>query len=578
MSRRSTASGETRRTATSGSSEKTAATQTPTPMPESTAGQDSDQAHVHGQHAAQQAGQRELERRRRAKRPAGCRRGRPGPPGPGTPRARCRRGAQAAQHGDRGHAPLDEDVDGARDAEPPEQQRHERDEAQEVAEARERLAEPPLVLRDGAHGQALGRQRRAEALGELVGVRAVGKAQVRLVARARAARQEAGLLDARARDVDARSEGAAHPDVAWRAHDVAAHHEARLADRDLVARRRRRAWSAARARRSRRRSRRAAPTRRPAPSRSSRRTGSRGRPRAPARAARRPAAGGTTIAPKLVDAGEPGRRAASAVATRPSSDSAALARRDRPQPSSGPRRAGSAPRAATDARRLSVKELIATSAATPIAIAATISSPRRLEPRASRQASEKTKRGLQATTAPSRSRSTRCARAASSGSWVTSTTVVPSSRFSSASSSTTLWPFAASRFPVGSSANSSFGPVHEGARQRHALLLAARQLRRVVVRRGRRARRARSSASAALARRPRRAARAAPRRSRAPSASGSGGTTGTRSRRSRRAARALVLAEAETGRGRRAARGRSSGGRAPRAGRAACSCRCPRAR
>ena len=76
---------------------------------------------------------------------------------------------------------------------------------------------------------------------------------------------------------------------------------------------------------------------------------------------------------------------------------------------------------------------------------------------------------------------TRRARPASSGSWVTRTSVVPCSRFSSPRRATTFGPFAASRLPVGSSAKRILGPVDEGPRHRHALLLAARELRRVVV-------------------------------------------------------------------------------------------------
>jgi hypothetical protein len=68
------------------------------------------------------------------------------------------------------------------------------------------------------------------------------------------------------------------------------------------------------------------------------------------------------------------------------------------------------------------------------------------------------------------------------GSWVTSTRVVPSSRLSSNSRSATRSPVAVSRLPVGSSANSNARFTGKGAGDRHALLLAAGELPRVVVR------------------------------------------------------------------------------------------------
>ncbi len=192
-SRRRTASGETRRTARSGRSEKTTATQTPTPTPPRTAGQESDQDTSTGSRSLEEAGERHLdggaqgradeaaeeaEHHRldevgREDRPAGR--------------------AQAAQDGHRGEAALDEDVDGARDAEAAEEEGHEGDEAEEVPEVRERLAQAPLVLGDGADVQALGGEARAEAVGDLLGVGPGRQAQVGLVARARAPGEEAGL-------------------------------------------------------------------------------------------------------------------------------------------------------------------------------------------------------------------------------------------------------------------------------------------------------------------------------------------------------------------------------------------------
>ena len=64
------------------------------------------------------------------------------------------------------------------------------------------------------------------------------QAQVGLVAGARAAGQEPGLLDARAGDEEARAEGAAHAHVARHVLDRGPQHEARLAEGDLVADRR----------------------------------------------------------------------------------------------------------------------------------------------------------------------------------------------------------------------------------------------------------------------------------------------------------------------------------------------------
>src|SRR5690606_20219882 len=63
------------------------------------------------------------------------------------------------------------------------------------------------------------------------------------------------------------------------------------------------------------------------------------------------------------------------------------------------------------------------------------------------------------TIAPSARRIVRRARPARFGSWVTSTSVVPRSRFSSSSSSMIALPVPASRLPVGSSANRICGSL-----------------------------------------------------------------------------------------------------------------------
>ena len=83
-------------------------------------------------------------------------------------------------------------------------------------------------------------------------------------------------------------------------------------------------------------------------------------------------------------------------------------------------------------------------------------------------------------TRPASIRSCRSQRAAMPASCVTSTSVVPASRLSSNISSITVSPVAKSRLPVGSSASRTSGLDDEGARQRDALLLAARQHLRVV--------------------------------------------------------------------------------------------------
>ena len=75
---------------------------------------------------------------------------------------------------------------------------------------------------------------------------------------------------------------------------------------------------------------------------------------------------------------------------------------------------------------------------------------------------------------------TRCMLRAISGACVTSTRLVPSSRLSSSMSSNTPRALRPSRLPVGSSASTSLRARHERARDRGALPLAARQLRRPV--------------------------------------------------------------------------------------------------
>ena len=145
-------------------------------------------------------------------------------------------------------------------------------------------------------------------------------------------------------------------------------------------------------------------------------------------------------------------------------------------------------------------------------------------------------------------------------------------------SSITRAPVAASRLPVGSSANSSFGPMDEGAGQRHALLLAARELGRVVVAASLQPH-AGEQHLRAVASRLRRAAPAAPGRSRGAVRVGirwkDWNTNPTFSPRSR--ARSSSR-ERTPGRRRRGGRGPASAGPGPRAGREACSCRCPRGR
>ncbi len=276
--------------------------------------------------------------------------------------------------------------------------------------------------------------------------------------------------------------------------------------------------------------------------------------------------GFSTIAPKLTTRAT---SAAGLVARRTSASS------DSAGPEKGPpaERARSAPSRAraslrTDARRLSVNELIATRAPTPIATASTMTRPRRREARDSRQAranrnliwgvlrrtplpwlksqgqtprslrgseSRSARRPLSlaggtaqacartlaesSTTAPSRRRMTRCARRARSGSWVTRTSVVPSSRFSSPRRRDHVLPVRGVEVAGGLVGEEDLRPVGEGARHRHALLLAPRELRRVVVPAVAEAH-PREELLARGRARPRPAARAAPGCSRVRSASG----------------------------------------------------------
>ena len=96
-----------------------------------------------------------------------------------------------------------------------------------------------------------------------------------------------------------------------------------------------------------------------------------------------------------------------------------------------------------------------------------------------RQSREHAQRLLHDTILPAARRTTRPQRAASVSSCVTMTSVVPYSRFISKRSRITSAPDSASRLPVGSSARSSW--AHDEARERDALLLAAREVPRIVV-------------------------------------------------------------------------------------------------
>ena len=127
---------------------------------------------------------------------------------------------------------------------------------------------------------------------------------------------------------------------------------------------------------------------------------------------------------------------------------------------------------------------------------------------------------------PSRSRSTRSQRVAISGAWVTSTSVAPWRSRRPKRSSMIVAPVAPSRLPVGSSASRISRPRHRRAGERDPLLLAAGELRRVVVAPRARAPSPRARPPRAGRRRARRRAPAASPRSRWRSSSGSGGRTG----------------------------------------------------
>ena len=90
----------------------------------------------------------------------------------------------------------------------------------------------------------------------------------------------------------------------------------------------------------------------------------------------------------------------------------------------------------------------------------------------------------------------RSIRAASSGLWVAISAAVPVSRTTSSRIANTSSAVCGSRLPVGSSARIRPGPLASARRDRHPLLLAARQLGRPVVEARQRARAARAAPSA----------------------------------------------------------------------------------
>ena len=122
-------------------------------------------------------------------------------------------GAQAAQDRHRLHSALDEHVDGARDAETAEEERHEGHETQKVPEAGHGVAEPPLVVLHGAQVDALRAEARAEAIGQLLRVGPRGEHQVGLVASPGAKGQQPRVLHAIAGDEHPRAQGGADPHV-----------------------------------------------------------------------------------------------------------------------------------------------------------------------------------------------------------------------------------------------------------------------------------------------------------------------------------------------------------------------------
>jgi hypothetical protein len=143
--------------------------------------------------------------------------------------------AETAQDGDGVHLPFQEHVHGAGHAQAAEHHRHQRDKAEVPAQAAERVADLPLVLGHGADADALGGEERPVAVGQRLRVRGAGQAHERLVARPRAEGDEPGLVQGGGGDEDPRPEGRAHADVARDVRDLAADLEAALAEGQGVA-------------------------------------------------------------------------------------------------------------------------------------------------------------------------------------------------------------------------------------------------------------------------------------------------------------------------------------------------------
>ena len=181
------------------------------------------------------------------------------------------------------------------------------------------------------------------------------------------------------------------------------------------------------------------------------------------------------------------------------------------------------------------------------------------------------------TIAPSRICIVRLARAATAGSWVTTTTAVPS-RLSRSKSTTICGARRLVELARRLVGEQQRRPVGQRARDRHALHFAAGQLRRPMRcarAESRRTRAARACAARRCGPRRRPLPPAAARRSPTPSASAAGRSAG---RRSRCAAGAAGCAPRRPGGSRRRpprTRVRSSARRCSRAGAAACSCRSP---
>ena len=221
---------------------------------------------------------------------------------------------------------------------------------------------------------------------------------------------------------------------------------------------------------------------------------------------------------------------------------------------------------------------MATSAATP-AVTDAISSNKRRGDRLSRQARRRAKRMAvrrpRCRRGARRRGGARCGprgrpgsgRASRARAWC------PTSRLSSDISSITRAPVAASRLPVGSSANSTRGPVAERARQRDALLLAARELGRVVMAAVGEAHPAQQLVRALLGLQAAQLQRHLDVLARGEGRDELEGLEDEADLLPAQA-RPLVLARASPAPRRRARRGRWWAGPAPPAGRAACSCRC----